>query len=114
MSNTTATAPENAAAKKALAKKTQSQPHTKNAADKPVTKKRTYRATGRAGRVNTRSFDGERTVAVDVRDESHPSKLWQLGVITRFYKDAQAAEGYVERMRAAGCDVLIVEAEEVK
>jgi hypothetical protein len=35
-------------------------------------------------------------------------------VITRFYKDAKAASGYVAKMTEAGYDVLLVDAELVE
>jgi hypothetical protein len=79
-----------------------------------VKKTYTYRAAGRAGVTNTRTFPTEMVCAADVKDESHTSPRWKAGVITRFFASRESAERYAERQRETGCDVQLVDIELVE
>lgn len=91
----------------------------KKAAEKPAKKEKdgtlyTYKATGRAGITNTRTFPSEMVVAADVKDENHPSPRWKAGVITRFFASQAMAEKYAARQRETGVDVVLVAVELVE
>ena len=73
-----------------------------------------YRATGRAGVVNTRTLPHPAVLAADVKDESHSSPRWKQGVITRMFATEAAAQKYAQRQRETGADVILVAVELVE